>query len=191
LDSAYSVSVDAMGNAYVAGRTAGGLSGPNAGLHDVFVSKYDTGGALSWTRQWGTQYDDIAYSVSADDFGNIYLSGGTYGDLGGTNQGFEDAFIAKIHDGPLHPADFNGDGLVNGGDLTEWKGDFGINGDSDADGDGDTDGADFLAWQRGYGATVLPVAISVPEPIARVLWLAVALPLLKRHRREVCAAAGI
>jgi hypothetical protein len=37
-------------------------------------------------------------------------------------------------------ADFDKDGA----DLTQWQGDFGVNGLSDADNDGDSDGADFL-----------------------------------------------
>ncbi len=48
------------------------------------------------------------------------------------------------------PADFNDDGYVNGGDLSQWEGDFGSGVNADADSDGDTDGADFLAWQRQF-----------------------------------------
>ena len=44
--------------------------------------------------------------------------------------------------------DFDNDGDVDGNDLSQWQGDFGLNGNSDADFDGDSDGADFLAWQR-------------------------------------------
>src|SRR5262245_8663322 len=63
------------------------------------------------------------------------------------------------------PGDFDGDGEVDGQDLAQWKGDFGVNGDSDADGDGDSDGADFLLWQQNFGAPMArAVASSVPEP---------------------------
>jgi hypothetical protein len=54
---------------------------------------------------------------------------------------------------PLALADFDGSGLIDGGDLAQWRGDFGANPDSDADGDGDSDGFDFLAWQRQLGST--------------------------------------
>jgi septum formation inhibitor MinC len=39
VDLAYSVAVDAAGNLYVAGDTAGDLFGPNSGLYDTFVLK--------------------------------------------------------------------------------------------------------------------------------------------------------
>jgi hypothetical protein len=66
--------------------------------------------------------------------------------------------------------DFDGNGAVNGADLTRWRGDFGLNGDSDADGDGDSDGADFLAWQRNVGATGSTTSASaIPEPPAGLL----------------------
>ena len=66
------------------------------------------------------------------------------------------------------PGDFDGNGTVDGADLSQWQGDFGQNDDSDADGDGDSDGADFLAWQRSFGASTSTVAASqaVPEPAA-------------------------
>jgi hypothetical protein len=38
-DVAYSVAVDAAGNVYVAGDTAGDLFGPNNGSYDTFVLK--------------------------------------------------------------------------------------------------------------------------------------------------------
>lgn len=62
--------------------------------------------------------------------------------------------------------DFDSDGDVDGDDLSQWEGDYGLNGDSDADGDGDSDGTDFLAWQRNFGTGVPLVASSqaVPEP---------------------------
>ncbi|WP_428306171.1 hypothetical protein [Lacipirellula sp.] len=64
--------------------------------------------------------------------------------------------------GPSLAGDFNKDGVVDGSDLERWKGDFGVNQESDADSDGDTDGADFLIWQRAFGSSA-PV-VAVPEP---------------------------
>jgi hypothetical protein len=68
------------------------------------------------------------------------------------------------------PGDFDGNGTVNGADLTQWRGDFGVNDDSNADGDNDSDGNDFLIWQRNLGQTgATPTAASVPEPTSLAL----------------------
>lgn len=45
-------------------------------------------------------------------------------------------------------ADFNASGVVEGGDLAEWGGSFGVIPGADVDRDVDVDGADFLLWQR-------------------------------------------
>ena len=71
----------------------------------------------------------------------------------------------------LAEADFNGDGLVDGGDLATWKASFGLNTGGDADNDGDTDGKDFLVWQRQFSSRPLGLtsAETVPEPATLVL----------------------
>lgn len=89
------VSVDSMGNVYISGSTRGNLGGPIAGTWDAFVSKYDTGGNLAWTRQLGTSSSDGSSGVSVDGLGNVYISGTTGGDLGGTYAGLGDAFVSK------------------------------------------------------------------------------------------------
>lgn len=87
---------------------------------------------------------------------------------------------------PTIPGDFDGNGMVNAADLAQWKGDFGVNDDSDANGDGRTDGSDFLIWQRNYGTGVpaSSAAAAVPEPTALALvGLGVASVALMRRRR--------
>jgi hypothetical protein len=98
-DNARAVSVDANGNAYVAGETAGALAGQtNAGTIDAFVVKYDASGTVVWTRQLGTSSADHARGVSVTTNGNAYLVGYTTGALPAqTNMGAEDAFIAKYN----------------------------------------------------------------------------------------------
>jgi hypothetical protein len=75
------------------------------------------------------------------------------------------------------PADFNEDGLVNGTDLTIWRGAFGVNANGDVNNDGDSDGNDFLVWQRQLGTfpSVPSGAVTtaaVPEPCSALLALA-------------------
>jgi hypothetical protein len=90
------VAADVLGNVYVAGQTTGNLGGPNDGFWDAFVVKYDAAGVLQWTRQLGTESDDVIKSVSADGLGNVYIAGDTRGDLDGNSAGHNsDAFVAK------------------------------------------------------------------------------------------------
>jgi hypothetical protein len=90
--------------------------------------------------------------------------------------------------GPLS-GDFNGDSVVDGGDLLQWQGDFGVNNLSD----GDSDGADFLAWQRqlGFGASAqssgsglaaTSLFAAVPEPAVSTLLPLAGGALLLRNR---------
>jgi len=102
-------------------------------------------------------------------------------------------------------ADFDDNGIVDGDDLAQWQGDFGVNALSDADNDGDSDGADFLAWQRqlgfgpsrasgsndasaqssGGGLPTTAAEAAVPEPSSASLWLFALLMLPHRVRRSL------
>jgi len=99
----YAFSVDFAGNAYIAGWTNGALSGEmNAGGADAFVRKYDSGGDVVWTKQFGSSADDHALAVSADSSG-VYVTGRTYGSLSGQQPaGDADIFVRK----------YDGDGNV-------------------------------------------------------------------------------
>jgi len=94
-DQSFSVAIDGSGNAYISGRTEGSLDGPHAGGDDAFLAKYNDSGSLLWKRQLGTSSSDVSYSVAIDGSGNAYISGETWGDLGGPNEGSCDAFLAK------------------------------------------------------------------------------------------------
>lgn len=94
------------------------------------------------------------------------------------------------------PADFNGDGAVDGLDLASWAiafsggsgggvGEPQVGALPDFDGDGDSDGADFLSWQRylGVGSSGAGAAALVPEPTAALLFGPfIAFFMLKRRR---------
>ncbi len=94
-EEASSVVLDSVGNVYITGHTYGDLGGPNAGLADLFLIKYDANGNLLWTRQMGTASDDKGYGIAADASDNIYVSGLTKGDLGGACAGLSDIFLSK------------------------------------------------------------------------------------------------
>jgi len=94
-DFARAVALDAAGNVYVAGHTTGGLDRANRGGHDAFVAKFAPDGAHIWTGQFGTAADDFAYGVAATD-SSVTVVGQTRGDLGGVNQGAEDAVLATF-----------------------------------------------------------------------------------------------
>lgn len=89
-------------------------------------------------------------------------------------------------------ADFDGDGDVDGNDLTDWKASFGVNNGADADQDGDSDGADVLAWQRQLGSGLATATTSaVPEPATVFLalgWAAI-VGLRRAAPRTVCFVA--
>lgn len=89
----------------------------------------------------------------------------------------------EVINSPLFSADFDMDGDVDGMDLDEWQGDYGLNADSDVEPDGDSDGLDFLEWQRQFGSGVPAVAFtsSVPEPTSGLLFV-LALSSLKARR---------
>jgi hypothetical protein len=91
-----------------------------------------------------------------------------------------------VVDAPMFGADFDQDGDVDGDDLAQWEGDFGLNGDSDADGDLDSDGSDFLQWQQqfGSGVSAAAAAAAVPEPTGALLAGGIAVCLAFANRRR-------
>jgi hypothetical protein len=54
--------------------------------------------APQWVRQLGTPENDFSSGPATDGAGNVYISGGTYGSLGGARRGDRDAFLAKYSD---------------------------------------------------------------------------------------------
>jgi hypothetical protein len=95
IDEAWGVAVDAMGSAFITGRTATGLDGNiHVGHEDVFLTKYDSSGNKVWTRQFGSTNNDVARAIAVDSSGNLYVTG----IWGGTAIGYPfDTFLSK-HD---------------------------------------------------------------------------------------------
>jgi hypothetical protein len=106
-DIAWSVAVDASGNSIMAGSfysanlTFGSTTLTNAGLTDIFLTKYDANGNVIWAKSAGGTKDDYAYSVAIDATGNTYLAGVfvsstiNFGTTTLTNIGSDDVFLAK------------------------------------------------------------------------------------------------
>ncbi len=93
----WATATDSLGNVYTTGWTLGDLGGNgNAGSYDAYLTKFDSQGTLQWIQQFGTAADDEARSLFIDANDNIFLTGYTTGDLGGTNAGSFDAWAASF-----------------------------------------------------------------------------------------------
>jgi uncharacterized delta-60 repeat protein len=95
-----SVTTDANGNVYVAGYTNGGLDGNTlTGTADFFVTKYNSSGVKQYTRQLGVAgQGTYGTSVTTDAYGNVYVTGYTFGGLdGNTLTGNYDFFVTKYN----------------------------------------------------------------------------------------------
>ena len=96
LEMTDSITVDTLGNVYVAGTTTGSLIASNVGLRDIWFSKYDSSGNLLFSRQFGTTATDSVFSIVTDSENNVFMVGLSQGDLSGPLQGVNtDAWIAK------------------------------------------------------------------------------------------------
>lgn len=98
-DYASSIGFDSSGNVYVVGETLGTLPGQSSsGSHDAFLMKYDATGSVIWTRQFGTNSEDVAHSLALDSSDNVYAAGYTEGAfIGETSSGGRDAFLRKYN----------------------------------------------------------------------------------------------
>jgi hypothetical protein len=71
---------------------------------------------------------------------------------------------------PALPADFNGNGTVDGSDFLAWQCNFGktgaIKADGDANGDGNVNGTDLTAWKAGYGSVAASAAASSSSTVS-------------------------
>jgi len=84
---------------YVAGMTTDRLSTDptetNAGGHDVFVARVTSKGVVVWVRQFGSNDEDTATSITVSTAGDIFVGGFTEGGVSGPIAGGEDAFVAR------------------------------------------------------------------------------------------------
>jgi hypothetical protein len=77
----FGVAVDGNGNAFVTGGYSnqsvifGTYTLSCAGINDVFIVKYDPNGAVLWARSAGGTNSDYGKSISADQNGNVSITG--------------------------------------------------------------------------------------------------------------------
>lgn len=91
------IAVDASGNSYIIGSTEGDLAGTGtAGLHDVFIARYNNVGDREWINQFGSIYIDSGADIAVDANGNSYITGRAgYGITGTGVDRSSLVFIAK------------------------------------------------------------------------------------------------
>ncbi|MDJ1174874.1 SBBP repeat-containing protein [Roseofilum capinflatum] len=75
------IEIGADGGLYITGSTFSSLAAPHAGDKDALFVKYDTDGNLIWTRQLGTEGEEILSGLTSDADGYLYTSGYTHGIL--------------------------------------------------------------------------------------------------------------
>lgn len=90
------IATDGHGNIYVAGGAGDGLGGIYSGAGGPFVAKYNELGDLLWARQIVTTDAAECESVSADNLGNVYITGGIEGSFVGSNAGDYDVYTTKF-----------------------------------------------------------------------------------------------
>ena len=106
-DKTRAIAVDPRGNVYIAGEISGTAefgkhSVESHGKMDVLVAKLSSGGEFLWVKSFGGSETDRAYGVTADEQGNVYVSGhfqSTDMKLNGVcliNNGDYDFFVLKL-----------------------------------------------------------------------------------------------
>ncbi|MFX1499879.1 MAG: SBBP repeat-containing protein [Promethearchaeota archaeon] len=86
-DSGNDIALDSSGNIYITGTT----ESFGAGIHDVFIAKYDSAGNSLLNITWGGNDWDYGLGITLDTAGNIYTTGFTES----FGAGIADAFVAK------------------------------------------------------------------------------------------------
>ena len=77
-----------------------------SGNSDIFLVKYYDNGTKHWTKQLGTTSQDVAYGLTVDSNGNIFVTGFTKGNAwpitgysdNVSNSGNSDVFLVKYYD---------------------------------------------------------------------------------------------
>ncbi len=92
-DNAAALAIDGKGGVFATGTTDRGL-----GLGgEIILARYDSNGNQLWFREFGTNQTDAGTGAAPDDAGGVFVSGWTFGDMGGPNAGSADIFLARYN----------------------------------------------------------------------------------------------
>ncbi|HFE38724.1 MAG TPA: hypothetical protein ENK06_09975 [Gammaproteobacteria bacterium] len=96
-DAGQAIAIDADDNVYTAGNTGGSLASLNPGVdNDIFITKHSKHSLLLWSKQLGSKDADNITDLVIDAANNLYLTGYSYGDFSGTNNGGADIIVLKL-----------------------------------------------------------------------------------------------
>ncbi|MGD1896248.1 MAG: SBBP repeat-containing protein, partial [Phormidesmis sp.] len=120
--------VKSAGDIFLTGYTRDAFVGENAGLTDVWVSRFDTDGNQQWIQQFGTASDDFSADITINDSGTLYVTGHTEGSFNSTqlNKGSFDSWVAALdsENGSLLPVVANENPIIaEPGDRSPIRGD--------------------------------------------------------------------
>jgi hypothetical protein len=95
------LAIDNNSNIIVTGYTFGAIgtavNAGNLGSSDVFLFKFNPDGTILWSKQTGTDANDVGTGVAEDGYGNLYVTGYTSGAWAGhTNAGGDDLLLLKF-----------------------------------------------------------------------------------------------
>jgi hypothetical protein len=97
-DVGKSIFADNQGFIYITGSTNGVFGEKSIGKSDGFILKLDGNGNKIWTKQFGTNGDDMAISISGDGKSKLFICGTTWGKMGSESYGMIDAFAGVFTD---------------------------------------------------------------------------------------------
>jgi hypothetical protein len=97
-DSCFTAARTSTDDIYVTFSTTSSYGGTNQGGSDIVIVKVDSNGAVQWSKMIGGSLNESIYGSTTDASGNLYITGPTNSDLGGTNAntGTNDVYVAKI-----------------------------------------------------------------------------------------------
>ena len=98
ITTAQATVVDSSGNVYVLGNATGNFGNQlNQGSQDVYLTKYDSAGNVTWSKLVGSAGSASGYGMALDPAGGVVITGSTTADVTTTSitNGNTDSFVAS------------------------------------------------------------------------------------------------